>query len=107
MTEKSGDSADGAVVRVVGEWELNFSVRLLFVADHGVHEGYGAVDALGTAVGARVAGAGGNLIYAEAVLEGERRFIANIESVCGRIGYQIILREEYIGREGCRPCRRR
>ena len=72
--EKSGGCDDGAVVRVVGVWELNIPVRLWFVADHGEHEGYGVVDALDTAVGARVVGAGGNLIDAEAVVEGEGRF---------------------------------
>ena len=37
--EKSGGCADGVVVRVLGVWELNLSVRLLFVTDHGEHEG--------------------------------------------------------------------
>ena len=65
--EKSDGYAYGAVVRVVGVWQLNIPVRLLFVADHCEHEGYGVADALDTAVGARVVGAGGSLIDAEEV----------------------------------------
>ena len=62
-------------------WELNIPVRLLFVADHGEHEGYGVVDARDTAVGARVVGAGGNIFDAEAVVDGEGRFGTKPESV--------------------------
>ena len=65
--EKSDGYADGAVVHVVGVWQLNIPARLLFVADHGEHEGYGVADALDTAVGARVVGVGGSLIDAEEV----------------------------------------
>ena len=42
------------------------------------------VDTLDTAVGARVVGAGGNLINAEAVVEDEGKFGAELESVVGK-----------------------
>ena len=103
--EKSGGCAEGVAVRVLGVWELISPVRLLFVADHGEHEGYGAVDAPDTAVVARVVGAGGNLIDAEAVVEGEGKFGAKPESVCRRVGIRGIPREGYIGRQ-CQTCRR-
>ena len=104
--EKYGGCADGAVVRVFGVWELKIPVRLLFVADHGEHEGYGVVDALDTAVGAQVVGADGDLIDAKAVVEGEGKFGAKPEFVCRRVGLRGIPRQGYIGRQGCRPCRR-
>ena len=62
--EDPGGCADGVVVRALGVWELNIPVRLLFVAYDDEHEDYGVVDALHTAVGARVVGACGNLIDA-------------------------------------------
>ena len=64
------------------------------------------VDALNTAVGARVVGVGRNLVDAEAVVEGEGKFGAKPESVYRRVGLRGIPREGYIGRQGCRPCRR-
>ena len=64
------------------------------------------VDALATAVGARMVGAGGNLIDAEAVVEGEGNFGATPESVCRRVGLRDIPREGCIGRQGRQPCRR-
>ena len=54
---------------------------MLFVPDHGEHKGHGVVDTLDTAVGARVVETGGNLIDAEAVVEGEGKFGAKPESV--------------------------
>ena len=54
---------------------------MLFVADHGEHMGHGVVDTLDTAVGERVVGTGGSLIDAEAVVEGEGKFGANLETV--------------------------
>ena len=64
------------------------------------------LDALDTTVGARVVGAGGNIINAEAVVEGEGKFGAKPESVCRRVELRGIPGEGYIGRQGCRPCRR-
>ena len=104
--EGPGGCGDGVVVRALGVWELNIPVRLLFVDDHDEHEGYGVVDALDTAVGARVVGAGGNLIYAEAVVEGEGKLGAKPESARRTLGLLGIPRKGYLGRQGCRPCRR-
>ena len=73
---KSGGCADGVVVRALDVWRLNIPVSLLFVADHGEHKGHGVVDTLDTAVGTRVVG-----IDAEAVVEGEGKFRAKLESV--------------------------
>ena len=81
---KSDGCAEGVVVRALNVWELNVPVSLLFVADHGEHEGHGVVDTFDTAVGARVVGAGGNLVGAEAVVEGEGKFGAKPESVVGK-----------------------
>ena len=84
---RSGGCADGGVVRSLGVWELNTPVSLLFVADHGEHKGHVVVDTLDTAVGARVVGTGGNLIDAEALVEGEGTFGAKLESVIGKQTY--------------------
>ena len=81
---KSGGCADGVVARALDLWELNIPGSLLFVADHGEHKGQGVVDTLDTAVGALVVGSGGNLIDAEAVVEGEGKFGANLESIRGK-----------------------
>ena len=78
---KSGGCADGVVVRALDVWQLNIPVSLLFVADHGEHEGHGMVNTRDTAVGTRVVGTGGNLIDAEAVVEGEGEFGPKLESV--------------------------
>ena len=74
---KSGGCADGVVVRALDVWELNIPASLLFIADHGEHKGHGVVGTLNTAVGERVVGTGGNLIDAEAVVEGEGKFGEN------------------------------
>ena len=71
---KSSGCADGVVVRALDVWELNIPVSSSFVADHGEHEGHGVVDALDTAVGARMVGTGGNRIDVEAVVEDEGKF---------------------------------
>ena len=63
--------------------ELNIPVCLVFVADHGEHEVHDVVDTRDTAVGAWTVGAGGTLM-AEAVVEGEGTFGANLESVVGK-----------------------
>ena len=81
---KAGGCADGVVVRALDVGELNIPVNVLFVAGHVEHEGHGVVDTLDTVVGARVVGAGGDLIDAEAVVEGEGTLGANLESVVGK-----------------------
>ena len=81
---KSGGYADGVVVRALDVWESNIPVSLLFVADHGGHKGHDVADTLDTAVGARVVGTGGSLIDAEAAVEGEGTFGAQLESVVGK-----------------------
>ena len=54
LGSKSGGCADGVVVCALNVRDLNITVILLFVADHGEHKGHGVVDALDTAAGARV-----------------------------------------------------
>ena len=81
---KSGDCADGVVVSTLDVWELNILVSLLFVANHGEHEGHDEVDALDSAVGARVVGAGDHLIGAEAIVESEEQVWSKAESVIGK-----------------------
>ena len=81
---KSGGCADGVVVCALDVWDLNIPVGLLLVADHGEHEGHSVVGTLDTTVDARVAGADGNLVDAEAVVEGEGEFGANQESAVGK-----------------------
>ena len=81
---KSGGCADGVVVRALDVWELNIPISFLFVANHGEHKGHGVADTLDIAVGARVLGTGGNLIDAEAVVEGEGKFGEKLESVVGK-----------------------
>ena len=80
---KSGGCANGVVVCNLDVWGLNAPVGLLFVADHGEHEGHGVVDALTTAIGVRVVGVGGHFIDAEAVVEGEGTFGEKLESFVG------------------------
>ena len=50
-------------------WKFIVPVSLLFVVDIGEHEGYGVVDAINTAGGARVVRVGGSFIDDEAVAE--------------------------------------
>ena len=63
---------------------MNIPVSSLFVADHGEHKGHSVIGTLDAAVGARLVGAGGNLINAEAVVEGEGKFGEKLESVVGK-----------------------
>ena len=61
---EAGSRADGVVVRTFDVRELYVPIGLLFVSDHGEHEGHGVVDAFDAAVGARMVGACGYFVDA-------------------------------------------
>ena len=80
----SGGCSDGVVVRALDVWEWSILVTLWFVAHDGENEGHDVVGALGSAVCARLVGAGGSRIDFEAVVESEGKFRAKLESVVGK-----------------------
>ena len=65
---------DGVVVCALHVWELLVPDGLLFVDHHGEHQGYRMIEALDAAVSAGVVGAGGDLVNAEALVEGAGKF---------------------------------
>ena len=67
-------SVDGVVVCALHVWELLVPDGLLFVDHHGEHQGYRMIEALDAAVSAGVVGAGGDLVNAEALVEGAGKF---------------------------------
>ena len=77
---------DGVVVCALHVWELHVPVVLQFVDHHGKHQGHRIIEALDAAVSSGMVGAGGDLVNAEALVEGAGKFRAEFEVHCRKEG---------------------